>query len=368
MRIEQVSLRLLKMKLKQPFVTALETVNERKIILVEVKAEGETGYGECLAFETPWYTEETIESAYTILSSLLIPRLLRSTIEHPRDVHQLFQSIKGNQMAKASIEMAVWDLYAKLQKLPLWRVMGGSKKEYHAEAVIAASNTAEALDQAEQFLNEGYSRIKVKISPQNGLDVIKQIKARFPLLDILADANSSFTLDDIPILKEFDTLGLLMIEQPLDACDIVQHRHIQAIMNTPICLDESISSLLDVKSAWELNSCNVINIKISRLGGVTEAINVHDYCVKNGLEVWCGGMIEFGVSRAFNLALSTLDGFTIPGDIVSSSRYWEEDIVLPEIVVENGWAEVTEQPGIGYEINLNRVQEITIRENVYTLD
>ncbi|MEI5908772.1 o-succinylbenzoate synthase [Bacillus spongiae] len=368
MNLASIQLNLIEMNLKKPFENALGVISKRQAIIIAVKdKEGRVGYGECVAFSTPWYTEETVATCYHILKEHLIPILQKHVIQHPKQVLPLFSSVRRNRMAKAAIETSIWDLYAKQMNQPLWKVIGGVNQKVPAGVVVGTSSVEQALAQINEFVNEGYQRVKVKISPVQDYEILKKIRENFPKLELIADANSSYDLEEVQALKRLDDLDLLMIEQPLDVDDIVQHRLLQQQLKTPICLDESIGSLKDVKNAHELGSCSIINVKIGRVGGLQESIAIHDYCVGNGMKVWCGGMLEFGISRAHNLALSSLPGFTIPGDISSSSRYWDEDIILPEIVVKNGSVSLSCEPGIGVVMNTKRLSEVTINEEEISL-
>jgi o-succinylbenzoate synthase len=361
MKIEKIILHVIKMKLKKPFTTHLGTVKDREGIIVEVIDErGIRGYGEGVAFSTPWYTEETVGTSLHILQDVLIPLLLRSSITDPREVFPLFSSVRRNNMAKATLECAVWDLYAKRLEKPLWRVLGGTREIIAAGAVAGSPGIKETIEQVHELVKEGYERIKVKISPEKDIKLIKAIRNEFPHLSLMADANSAYSLKDIQHLKKLDPFGLEMIEQPLGIDDIYEHSLLQKELKTKVCLDESITSLHDARSAIALGSCRFINIKLGRIGGYAPAVSVHDLCKQEGVRVWCGGMIEFGISRAHNIALSTLEGFDFPGDISSSSRYWEEDIIEPAVTVVNGKITVTEEPGIGVELNQGRLKQVSL--------
>ncbi|MGF2617545.1 o-succinylbenzoate synthase [Rossellomorea vietnamensis] len=368
MKIDKVILHVIQMELKKPFSTHLGTVKERKGIIIEVVDDnGIRGYGEGVAFSTPWYTEETVGTSLHILEEILIPLLLKSTLAHPGDTYKLFSTVRRNNMAKAALESAVWDLYAKQLDKPLWKVLGGTREVIPAGAVAGAPTVSQTIDQVHEFVRDGYERIKVKISPSKDYELIKEIRHEFPHLRLMADANSAYTLKDIDRLKRLDELGLEMIEQPLGIDDIYEHSLLQKEMKTSICLDESISSFHDAKSAIALGSCGYINIKLGRVGGYSTAISIHDLCGHEGVRVWCGGMLEFGISRAHNIALSTLEGFDFPGDISSSSRYWEQDIIEPEIQVTNGKISVPQEAGIGVELNRKRLKEVTLYTEEYSL-
>ncbi|MBS8265339.1 o-succinylbenzoate synthase [Mesobacillus boroniphilus] len=363
MDIKAVKLSIVKMPLKLPFTTHLGSVTEREAIIVEVEdRNGFIGYGEGVAFSSPWYTEETVNTSYHVLKDFLIPLLNKKGINHPDEAYLLFSTVRRNHMAKAALETALWDLQAKIESLPLSKLIGGTIEAIPAGVVVGNPDLPEALKQIEGYLEQGFQRVKVKISPEDDFQYISEIRKQFPDLPLMADANSAYSLEDVARLKALDEFGLLMIEQPLGYDDIIDHAKLQSQIETAICLDESIVTFDDARKAVELGSCKVINIKIGRVGGMGEAKRIHDYCVSKGISVWAGGMIEFGISRAHNIALASLPGFTIPGDISGSDRYWEEDIIDPEITVHNGMIRIPERPGIGYELNKKRMKEVTVFE------
>ncbi|XJZ26588.1 o-succinylbenzoate synthase [Bacillota bacterium Lsc_1132] len=366
MKIASVQLYVIKMPLKSPFLTHLGTVSEREGIIVEVRdVDGAVGYGEGVAFSTPWYTEETVQTSLHMLFDVLIPLLKKQPIAHPSDAAERFKPIRRNQMAKAAIETALWDLYAKKEQKSLSKLLGGSRSSIPSGVVVATDSASKALAQIENYLQQGYQRVKIKIHPGQDIDFLKEIRRHYPDLPIIADANSAYTLSEKDRLKALDEFDLLMIEQPLAHDDLIEHAELQRHMKTPICLDESIVSFEDARKAIEYGSCKVINIKIGRVGGLTEAKRIHDYCYDRNIPVWCGGMIEFGISRAHNIALAALPGFTIPGDISASNRFWDEDIILPEVMVKNGLAEVPEGPGIGFELNEKRLKEVMLSKKEF---
>jgi o-succinylbenzoate synthase len=366
MEVEKFKLTIFSKTLKIPFSTHLETVQDRAGILVEIiDQQGLKGYGEAVAFSSPWYTEETVDTCFHMLKDFFIPFLSTQKIEHPNEITPLLdQQFKRNQMAKAAVETAYWDLYAKQRQVPLSKLLGGSQKEIPAGVVVGTASVHEAIRQIEAYLSDGYQRVKVKISPDNDVKFISEIRSHFPDLPIMADANSAYTLKQLNHLKALDEFGLLMIEQPLAHDDIIDHAQLQKELTTPICLDESIVTFNDARKAIQLGSCRVINIKIGRVGGLFTAKKIHDLAVDKGIAVWCGGMLEFGVSRAHNIALASLPGFTIPGDISASSRYWEEDITQPEVFVKKGLISVPDGPGIGFTLNENSLKKSIIYQEV----
>ncbi|WP_318507885.1 o-succinylbenzoate synthase [Bacillus sp. T3] len=366
MKIKEITLRIISQPLKAPFTTHLETVTNRECIIVEVKNDaGITGYGEVVAFSSPWYTEETVQTAFHMLKEFFIPLIKKQPVQHPEEVTSLLDKYRRNQMAKAGLETAIWDLYAKEKQISLSCLLGGVKTAIPAGVVVATNSIEDAIRQIEAFLEDGYQRVKLKISPEHDLDLIEPIRARFPSLPIMADANSAYCLGDIHRLKALDEFGLMMIEQPLAHDDIIEHARLQKEIATPICLDESIVTYEDARKAIELGSCRVINIKIGRVGGLQTAKRIHDLALAQGVQVWVGGMLEFGISRAHNIALASLPGFTIPGDISASSRYWEEDITVPEVTVKKGLIEVPTGHGIGFAINEKRLQQCTIYQEKF---
>ncbi|WP_071460472.1 o-succinylbenzoate synthase [Bacillus massilinigeriensis] len=360
MNIRSIKLHHIKMPLKTPFSTHLETVTEREGIIIEVTGkDGVKGYGESVAFTSPWYTEETVKTCWHMMVDFLIPLLRDNMPSTPHDTANIFRKYRGNLMAKAGMESAFWDLAAKRKGMPLFQYIGGVGESIPAGVVIAGKTINDSLNQIEFYLSEGFTRVKVKISPENDIKLIQIIRRHFPDLDLMADANSAYTLQDAERLLALDEFDLLMVEQPLAHDDIIEHAKLQKLIRTPICLDESITSFESARKAIELGSCGVMNIKAGRVGGLGPAMKIHDYCREHDIPVWCGGMIEFGVSRAHSIALASLPGFTIPGDISGSSRYWEQDIIMPEIEVKHGRILIPSSPGIGFEIHERRLAEVT---------
>ncbi|MCA0992039.1 o-succinylbenzoate synthase [Pseudalkalibacillus hwajinpoensis] len=366
MIIESVTLHHIKMNLKTPFGNSLETVSDRDLIIVEVNdAEGNSGLGEGVAFTTPWYTEETLQTSWHMLRDIMIPLVKKRLIAHPSEVNGMLSGIRRNPMAKYAIEGAIWDLYAKKEGISLSKALGGTLKKIKAGVAVGAADQETMLEEISNRILEGYERIKVKIKPSQDVSILKAIRERYPNLSLMADANSAYTLRDIDQLKALDDFNLLMIEQPLAADDIVDHAKLQRELKTPICLDESIASFDDARRALDLNSCQVINIKPGRVGGLTASKMIHDLCDERGVPVWCGGMLESGIGRAHNIALSSLSNFVFPGDISASTRYWERDIIQPEVIVEEGYITVPEGNGIGYELNRKELSRVTVVKEVY---
>lgn len=362
MSLKKVTLHKLNMRLKFPFRTSFGTLQDKEFFIIEaIDTSGNSGFGESVAFPSPWYTEETTATNEHVMKEFLIPMLQNTPINHPDDVTDIFMPIKRNNMAKAAIEGAIWDLYAKQQGQTLAEALGGMKSIIDVGVSLGIQPTVtELLEDIEDHIEQGYKRIKMKIKPGQDLEVLKEVRYRFPSTPIMVDANSAYTLDDIDHLKKFDELDLMMIEQPLAHDDIVDHAKLQQEINTPICLDESIHSYDDARLAIELGSCKIINVKIGRVGGLTEAKRIHDLCQEKNLPIWCGGMLEAGVGRAHNIALTTLPNFTMPGDTAGSSRYWEKDIIKPEVVVNDGTITVPTMPGIGYEIDRTTLKAFSV--------
>lgn len=367
MKLVEVTLRHLQMEMKSPFSTSFGTFQMKDFILLEARDEqGTVGYGESVAFSSPWYNEETFKTNWHMLEDFLIPMLLGKELQHPDEVSDLFSAIRKNNMAKSTIEGAVWDIYAQQTNQSLAHALGGTKDQIDVGISIGIQNSVEELIEVVRgYVEEGYKRIKVKIKPGWDVDVMRRLREAFPNVAIMADANSAYRLEDVELLKQLDAFDLTMIEQPLASDDIIDHATLQKQLSTPICLDESIHSLEDARKAVELGSTKIINIKIGRVGGLTEAKKIHDYCMEKGIPVWCGGMLEAGIGRAHNVALTTLPNFILPGDTAGSSRYWEKDIITPEVIVDHGVIHVPQQAGIGYAIDQEAVERYTVMKKTY---
>lgn len=365
MKIEHISLRQVRMPMVSEFTTSFGSFLEKDFIILTAYGDGEAGYGESAALPYPFYNEETTETVWYMLKEFLIPSLFKADIQSPDQVADILAHVRRNNMAKAVLEGAIWDLYSKQQGKPLAELLGGTRKEIEVGVSIGIQkSTPELLRKVEQYLEEGYKKIKVKIKPGVDIDAISAIRKEFgDGIPLMADANSAYTLQDIDTLRALDEFNLLMIEQPLEHDDIIDHAKLQSVLNTPVCLDESIHSAEDARKAIELNSCKIINIKIGRVGGLTEAKNIHDLCRQHGIPVWCGGMLEAGVGRAHNIALASMDNFTIPGDTSASSRYWAEDLVEPEIALSApGIITVPDHPGIGFRLREDIISKHLVRE------
>lgn len=367
MKLVEVTIYQLEMCMKTPFTTSLGTMQNKRFLVIKAKDEsGVIGWGEGVAFEEPSYTEETLKTSLHMLEDFLIPKLLGQPLSHPDEVYEHFRPIRRNNMAKAAIEGAVWDIYAQQTNQTLAQAIGGTAEKIEVGISIGLQPTDEQLIATiGEFLAQGYKRIKVKIKPEKDIALIRTIRDAFPTVPLMADANSSYTLDDIELLKKLDEFNLMMIEQPLAHDDLIDHATLQRQIQTPICLDESITSYEDARKAIQLGSCGVINIKIARVGGISEAKRIHDLCSEHGIPVWCGGMLEAGIGRAQNVALTSLSNFTMPGDTAASERYWHEDIILPEVTVEDGYITVPSATGLGYKVNEQAIEKYCIKKKVF---
>ncbi|QED48152.1 o-succinylbenzoate synthase [Cytobacillus dafuensis] len=368
MRLKEVTLRHLKMRMKSPFATSFGTFQDKEFILLEAKDEsGNFGWGESVAFDSPWYTEETVKTNWHMLEDFLIPAILNKEIQHPDEVSDIFSYIRKNNMAKSTIEGAIWDLYAQEKGISLAKALGGEKNKIEVGISIGIQNTVDdLLKLIDEYVTEGYKRMKVKIKPGWDVDVLREVRKHFPDVPLMADANSAYRLKDIDHLRKLDEFELMMIEQPLASDDFIDHAKLQKEISTPVCLDESIHSYEDTRLAIEIGSCKIINIKIGRVGGLTESKRIHNLCQKHNIPVWCGGMLEAGIGRAHNIALTSLSNFVLPGDTAGSSRYWEQDIIDPEVVVKDGYISVPDVPGIGYEPNRETIKTFTVNEKTFS--
>ena len=359
--IQSITLHRVSMDLKAPFVTANGAYLDRETIVIEVTdSQGNVGWGECVAFATPWYTEETVQGAWHILRDFLIPTLLGTRLAHPNELPALLANVKRNGMAKAGLEMAIWDLYGQISGKPLFELIGGVRKELKVGVAIGLQSSLDDYYRLiEQYTADGYERMKIKIKPGQDINLVAAIRSRYPNLPLMVDANSAYDLGDIAHLQQLDDYNLMMIEQPLASDDIVDHAKLQSKLTTPICLDESIITYDDARKAIELGSCKIMNVKLGRVGGMTEAIRIHDICQQHDIAVWCGGMLESGIGRAHNMALASLSGFTIPGDISASARYWHQDIIEPEVKIEHCVVVLSTGAGIGFDVNREYMQQLT---------
>jgi O-succinylbenzoate synthase len=364
-KIDRLVLRHIRMPLMHFFETSFGRTYERDIILVEAIANEVSGWGEVTAGENPFYNEEWTGCVWPLLIDYVAPRILNWEFASPEEVAPRTAHIRGHNMARGGVEAAVWDLQARLNKEPLWRTIGGGERQQIPCGVsIGIQETVgELLSKIETELAAGYQRVKLKIKPGWDVDVIREVRTRFPNIKLMADANSAYQLADIDRLKELDEFYLMMVEQPLRHDDIIDHAALQAELKTPICLDECIRSAHHAEQAIRLNACRIINIKLGRVGGFAEAKRVHDCCQANSIPVWCGGMLESGIGRAHNIALSTLPNFVLPGDVSASKRYWKRDIITPPVeVAADGTISVSNRPGFGYDIDRDYLDSIMVRQ------
>jgi O-succinylbenzoate synthase len=362
MRIERAELFLVRLPMIRSFATSSSKKTHQAHILVRLRAGGLTGWGECASPTDPYYCEETAETCWHMLKDFLLPAVVGREWADAEALTSLYAKLKRNNFAKAGLEMACWDLLARAQGRPLHALLGGTRAEILSGVSLGVEERIEELFAlVDQYLAEGYRRIKLKIAPGKDVAVVALVRERFPDVPLMVDANSAYTLADAPRLRELDQFGLTMIEQPLAHDDIVDHAALQAQLETPICLDESIISVEDARKALQLGSGRIINIKVSRVGGLLNAKRIHDYCRARGVPVWCGGMHEFGVGRAANLAISSLPGYCIPGDVSGSDKYYHEDLVEPAIRAVGGAIPVPDAPGLGYAVDEERVARIAER-------
>jgi o-succinylbenzoate synthase len=364
-QIDRITLHQIRMPLVHFFETSFGRTTERHMVLVEVTAGGISGWGEVTAGENPFYNEEWTESAWFIVRDYAAPRVLNYRFENAEGVGARTAHIRGHNMARGGLEVAVWDLEARMLGLPLYRhIGGGARREIPCGVSIGIQDSVpQLLQKIETELAAGYKRIKMKIKPGWDVDVIRQVRQKFPDTLLMADANSAYTLDDAPRLKQLDEFGLMMIEQPLAHDEIIDHAKLQAQLKTPICLDECIRSAHQAAQALAMDAGRIINIKLGRVGGFAEAKSVHDVAQKAGVPVWCGGMLEAGIGRAHNVALATLPNFVLPGDVSASKRYWARDIIHPPVeTTPHGTIAVRDEPGFGYDLDLDFIKSITVRQ------
>lgn len=366
--IRSVELREIRIPLVSAFETSMGCTSERRIILLTVRSDEGEGYGECSAGEDPFYSHETTDTAWHILSDFILPSVLGKTLQQPSEVNRLLRPIRGHEMAKAALETSLWDLEARSRNMPLFRLLGGVREEIPCGVSIGIQDSIHALlEKVRAEAAAGYQRVKIKIKPGWEIEPLAAIRGEFPDLPLMADANAAFTLEDLPLFRRLDRFKLMMIEQPLAHDDMVDHAVLQKEINTPVCLDEPIHSAEDARKAVELGSCRIINVKLGRVGGHEEAIRIDRYCARNGVPIWCGGMLESGVGRAHNIAMSTLPGFVLPGDVSASRRYFAEDTVRPPVTVTpRGTIVVPPAPGLGYNLDWDRIRSATFRQAEFT--
>lgn len=371
LNLERIELREIELPLKAPFETSFGTSVRRRILIVRVfDADGGVGYGECTAPENPFYNPETTETAWLIIRDFIAPILARTDGLTAGSVGSALSPIRGNRMAIGAVEAAVWDLEAKRAGKPLWQYLGGTQSEINCGVSIGLQSTPDVLlEKVTRELESGYQRIKLKIKPGHDVELVRKIREAFPEILLSVDANSAYRLaSDVELFKKLDEFNLLMIEQPLTAGDLLDHSKLQKQIETAICLDESITCLADAKHAVELDAARIINIKLGRVGGHVEARNIQKFAAESNIPVWCGGMLESGIGRAHNIAMSTLPGFTLPGDVSASARYWNEDIIEPPVTVSGtGTITAPSGAGIGYAVNEELIEKLTSRRETLKL-
>jgi O-succinylbenzoate synthase len=365
MKIESIVLREVHMQLKSPFETSFGVVQDRRILLVEVVADGASGWGEVTASETPSYNSETTGTAWHIISDFVAPILIGKSLAKASDFPGMMAQIRGHEMAKSGVENALWDAEAQLKGVPLSKLLGGTLEEIACGVSLGIRENPGALvERVEEELRSGYQRIKLKIKPGKDYEYVAAVRKVFPDIRLSVDANSAYTIADAEYLRRFDEFSLLMMEQPLGWDDIYGHSKLQKQIKTAICLDECIHNTRDALAAIELEACRIVNVKLGRVGGHTEARRMQEACRGRGIPVWCGGMLESGIGRAHNIAMSTLPGFSLPGDVSASQRYWNEDIIEPAVeVTQKGTIRVPKTPGLGYHVMRDRVEKLTVSRN-----
>jgi o-succinylbenzoate synthase len=368
MKIEAITLRELQMPLVHFFETSFGRTYTRRVLLVTLHSDGLEGWGECVAGEDPYYSEEYIDGAWDVIVRYLGPSLLGKMLNAGCEVPALLARVREHRMAKAALENATWDVEAQAKGTPLWKLLNGTQREIACGVSIGIQDSHDQLLQKiETELAAGYQRIKLKVKPGWDVDVLEKVRARWPDILLSCDANSAYTLGDLERLKSFDRFKLLMIEQPLWSDDFYFHARLQRQLETAICLDEAIRSSRDAEAALELGACRIVNVKVGRIGGFTDAIAVHDVAQRFGVPVWCGGMLESGVGRSHNVALSTLPNFKLPGDVSASKRYWKEDVIEPEVEVSpQGTIAISDKPGRGYDLRKDLIETLTVRKQTLT--
>jgi O-succinylbenzoate synthase len=366
-KIDRLELRLLKLPLVHFFETSFGRIYDKHFVLVRVEGDGAVGWGECVAEQDPYYSSDTNETVWHIVSEFIAPRVLKTSFTHPREIYPALKAIRGHNMAKAAIEMAAWDLYARLCRQPLSTALGGSRERIASGVSVGIQDSLDQLgEKIERELAAGYRRIKVKIKPGWDIDAVEMIRSRFGPIPLMVDANAAYTAADAQHLAQLDRFDLMMIEQPLDYDDIAEHARLQRQLKTPICLDESIKTFGAAQDAIAAGACRIINIKPGRVGGFTQSIQIHDWCAAHNIPVWHGGMLESGIGRAANIHLSTLPNFTLPGDVAASKRYFDPDLIDPPIeVAADGTIPVPTGHGLGVTIREDRIDAATLRRHEF---
>jgi O-succinylbenzoate synthase len=363
MRIDAVELFHVRMRLKHPFETSFGVEIDRDCVILHLLSEGMEGWGECVASNFPGYSYETVGTAWNMLVEFFIPQILGKQLITIEDYRRSIAHLKGHPLARAGLEMAIWDVMSKAQGVSLAQLFGGMQEKVAVGVSVGLEQDVQRiLGEVETYLGQGYKRIKLKIKPGKDIEVIQQVRETYPRIALQVDANSAYTLENIDLFQSFDRYDLLMIEQPLEEDDLIDHSTLQSTLKTAICLDESIRNLHHAKQALQIGACKVINIKPARVGGLFEAKAIHDHCLEQNVPVWCGGMLETNIGRASNLAIASLPGFVLPGDISASERYYEQDIADPNFVLNvDSTIDVPRGPGLGVNVNLAALEKMTLR-------
>ena len=368
MHIEKVEIRQIRMQLRSPFETSFGITEDRRIVLVKVTDGPHVGYGEVTAAEGPFFSHETFETAWHVLCDFIVPWTLDRQFEHAGDFPPVVAPIRGHNMAKAGMENALWDLEARQKEQPLWRLLGGQRERIECGVSIGIQPSIDQLlEKIQTEIRAGYRRIKIKIKPGLDLAVVREVRDVFPDVRLMADANAAYTLADTDLFRQLDQFKLMMLEQPFHWEDMIDHAELQKSIETPICLDESIHSGEDARKAIDTGACRIVNLKLGRVGGHSGARAVHDVSRDRNVPLWCGGMLESGIGRAHNVALSSLENFSLPGDVSASKRYWAEDLIEPEVEVSpEGEIEQRSQPGLGFRIREDFIDSVTERSRTFT--
>jgi len=363
LKIEAVEIYHIAMPLLRRFETSKHVERERECLLIHVEGKDQYGWGECVAQRVPWYSYETIGTAWHVLEDFLVPAILSTELGRASEFPVHVEGIKGHPMAKAGLELALWDLEGRIENRPLADMLGGERTAVEVGVSIGIQKDLETLlDVIRDHLAEGYGRIKLKIKPGSDLEPVQAVRAAHPELRLQVDANGAYEMSQSQIFEKMDSLALELIEQPYAADELLAHAALQARLSTPLCLDESIDSASMARLALDLSACRVINIKPGRVGGLTQAVQIHDLCLERDIPVWCGGMLETGIGRASNLALASLPGFTLPGDISATDRYYEVDVAKPRFELNSdGTIDVPHGAGLGVEVNPAALERFTLR-------
>jgi o-succinylbenzoate synthase len=365
MKIDEIELRVIRVPFKSPFKTSFGVETKKVAVITTVRSDGVEGYGEGVMDVLPLYREETISGALGLMRDALVPDLLQHGCDDPSDLYDRWRAWRGNPMAKTALELAVWDCHARQQDVPLFQLLGGDRTEIPVGASLGMNPVADTVASVDRHVAEGYRRIKLKIEPGWDRVMLEAVRTAQPDIELTVDANSAYTLDDADLLRSFGEFDLHYIEQPLHWDDLVDHAALAALIETPICLDESLTSPARVVAALDLGACAVVNVKVGRFGGLTAVRRVHDVCVARGVPMWCGGMLETGIGRAHNIHLATMPGFVYPGDTASASRTYARDITEQQLEATNGIMPVPPGAGIGVTLDRAFLNEVTEQCDVF---